>query len=238
MALITGGARRVGRAVALHLAQAGWDVAITFNRSNDDAASLQREIETLGRRCLTVQADFEDPETAASVVGEAIETKLGVLSLLMHNASIYEPGRLAETGLDQLRQNWAVHCETPLLLTQRLRPMLESAHGTVLTMTDIDVERSRPSHVAYAMTKAALANLTRQLARELAPDVTVNAIAPGAVLWEPGISEDDKAAFLSRVPLERSGDPSDIAKLVEFLCTGGRYITGQTLRVDGGRTIR
>lgn len=238
VALITGGARRVGRATALHLAKAGWDVMVTYLTSDVEAKQLRDDLHELGRACTIVQADFTRPDAAASVIGDAVESNLRRLDLLMHNASIYKPGDLAEVDLDQLRDNWAVHCETPVLLTRRLAPMLRATGGTVITMTDIDLDRSRPSFLAYSMTKAGLANLTRQLARELAPEITVNAIAPGAVIWAEGQTDDEKQRYLQRVPLGRCGNADDVARAVAFLCTDGKYMTGQTLRLDGGRSIR
>ncbi|MEL7238978.1 MAG: SDR family oxidoreductase [Planctomycetota bacterium] len=238
VALITGGARRVGRATALHLARSGWDVVVTYFTSDTDAKRLRDDIREIGRACSIVRADFTNPEAATSALGDAVERDFGRLDLLMHNASIYEPGDLAEVDLRQLRDNWAVHCETPVLLTRRLAPLLRSTRGTVVTMTDIDLDRSRPNFLAYSMTKAGLANLTRQLARELAPDVTVNAIAPGAVVWAEGQTDDEKQRYLERVPLGRCGSAKDVARMVGFLCTDGKYMTGQTLRLDGGRSIR
>lgn len=237
-ALVTGGARRVGRAVVLHLARAGWDVAATYHTSSDAISTLADAVEHLGRRFVQVRADFADPEAATDRVGRAIDAQFDRLDLLVHNASVYEPNDLDSLDLAALRRDFAVHVETPLLLTRRLRPLLERAAGTVVTMTDTDLERSRPSYLSYQLTKAALANLTKNLARELAPNITVNAIAPGAILWAEGMTDDEKAAYLKRVPLARAAEGDEVPKLIAFLATNGRYLTGETLRMDGGRHLR
>ena len=237
-ALVTGGARRVGRRVALHLARLGWDVAITYRTSGEAMSTLADEFGRMGRGFLPVRADFADPEVAAAKVGEAVAKRFDRLDVLMHNASVYEPSTLDNANYGDLRRDLAVHVETPLLLTRRLRPLLEAAGGTVVTMTDTDLDRTRPSFLTYQLSKAALLNLTRNLARELAPRVTVNAIAPGAVEWAEDMTNEEKETYLKRVPLGRAADPADVPRLIEFLATNGRYITGETLRLDGGRHLR
>ena len=178
VALVTGGARRVGRFVAMHLARLGWDVAITYHASGEAASSLAEEVGRIGRQCLIVKADLTDPDAATARVAEAVSKRFPRLDLLLHNASLYEPGGLFDATPDQMRRFFAVHAESPLLLTRRLAPLLKVANGTVIAMTDVNVDRPRPSYAAYTMSKAALANLVPSLARELAPDVTANAIAP------------------------------------------------------------
>ena len=238
VALITGGARRVGRAVALYLARDGWDLAITYHTSGEDMSTLADAVERIGRQLLPIRADFAEPEAAATKVADAVGKRYDRLDLLLHNASLYEPADLDATDADTVRRYFAIHAETPLLLTKRLRPLLESAGGTVLSMTDCDLDRTRPSHLPYQMSKAALANLTKNLARELSPRVTANNIAPGAILWAEGMADDEKATYLQRVALDRAADADEVPKLVEFLCTDGKYLTGQTFRMDGGRSLR
>ena len=235
--LVTGGARRVGRHVCLHFARLGWDVAITYRTSADAMADLAEEVQRLGGEFVPIRADFEQPTDAAERVGTAVDGRLGRLDVLVHNASVYEAGDLDAVTLDTLRRDLAVHVETPLLLTKRLRPLLTAAKGSVIAMTDVDLDRSRPSFLTYEASKAALSNLMANLARELAPDVTANCIAPGAILWPPNTPEDVKATYLSRVPAGHIGSPADVAAAIEYLATTGRYVTGETLRLDGGRHL-
>lgn len=236
-ALITGGARRVGRGVALHLAGRGWDLAITYNSSADDARALAEEARALGCECLLIQADFTDPQSAAQRVSDAVQERFNRLDLLMHNASLYERASLLKTNLDQLRRFAAIHVQTPVLLTQRLAPLLRLAGGSVIVMSDQQIEHPPSAYAAYSLSKAAITNAVKSLARELAPEVTVNAIAPGVVEWPADMPEESRRKYLKRVPLARAGTPQDVAHLVEFLCTRGKYITGQTIRLDGGRSI-
>jgi pteridine reductase len=237
-ALITGGARRVGRHVALHLAERGWDVAVTYRRSARDASALAERVEGLGGECVLIEADFTNPPAAAAHVADIVSGRFARLDLLLHNASLYERGRLLETDHAQLRRLLAVHAETPVLLTQHLAHRLRAAGGSVIVMSDEQLDRPAPAYAAYSLSKAALENAVRSLARELAPEVTVNAISPGVVDWPDDMPADARERYLKRVPLARAGTPRDVANLVEFLCTGGRYITGQIIRLDGGRSLR
>ena len=237
-ALITGGAARVGRAVALHLAQRGWDVAVTYNASAGQATTLAERVEGLGRECVLIQADFADPPAAAAKVAEVVSRRFRRLDLLLHNASLYQRVGLLEVTHDALRRLLAIHAETPVLLTQRLASMLRAAGGSVIAMSDEQLERPGPAYAAYCLSKAAMENAVKSLARELAPEVTVNAIAPGVVAWPDDMPEASRRRYLKRVPLRRAGTPEDVARLVEFLCTGGRYVTGQVIRLDGGRSVR
>ncbi|MFI5382411.1 MAG: SDR family oxidoreductase [Tepidisphaerales bacterium] len=139
--------------------------------------------------------------------------------------------------VDWLRRMMAIHVETPLLLCRALAPRLRQTRGHVINMLDILAERPWPKYSAYCASKAAMLNLTLSLARELAPEVTVNGIAPGVVQWPEGFAEDERRAYLARVPLGRAGDARDVANLVHFLVTDGAYITGQIIRVDGGRSL-
>jgi len=130
-----------------------------------------------------------------------------------------------------------VHVESPLLLCQSLAPMLRASRGHVINMVDLLAERPWPQYLAYCASKAGLWNLTLGLARALAPEVTVNGIAPGVVAWPDDMPEEDRQRYLKRVPLAREGTPQDVANLVYFLVTEGSYITGQVIRLDGGRSV-
>ncbi|MBV8780627.1 MAG: SDR family oxidoreductase [Phycisphaerae bacterium] len=230
-ALVTGGAKRVGRAIALHLLSHEFDVAVTYLTSEAEAKQLR------DRGVTTIQADHTDPATAVQRVADVLFNRFDGLDVLVNSASIYTPGRLAETTVAQIQRLEAIHLHTPLLLCQRFGKHLRRARGCVINMVDLLAERPWPEYLAYCASKAALANLTLGLARELAPEVTVNGIAPGVVEWPANYPQAEIDKYLSRVPLARSGSPEEVAKLVHFLCTEGRYITGQIIRLDGGRSI-
>jgi pteridine reductase len=157
--------------------------------------------------------------------------------VLVNSASVYQPGRLRETDLAMMRLVAAIHVQSPLLLCKRFETTLRQCHGHIINMVDLLAERPWPEYLIYCASKAALANLTLGLARELAPEVTVNAIAPGVVEWPDGYPVSEQERYLKRVPLGRAGTPEDVANLVHFLCTEGSYITGQIIRLDGGRSI-
>jgi pteridine reductase len=159
------------------------------------------------------------------------------LDVLVNNASIFPKTPLEHTEPELIRRLMAIHYESPLLAARRFAPMLKAARGSIINMLDIAVERPMRGYAAYTASKSALWNLTLSLARELAPEVTVNGIAPGVVEWPDDYAQADRDKYLSRVPLARSGTPQDVASLVRFLVTEGRYITGQIIRVDGGRSI-
>jgi len=245
VALVTGGARRVGRAVALRLAEAGLDVAITYRDSKDDAHAVVKELEALGAAAAAIHCDLADPGVA-----ERVEEQLGLhfdrLDVLVHNAAIYSATPIGEITASTFDRFQAVNARGPLLLTQKLAPHLvrhydrekRASAGRVIHLVDTHVMgQPTPRHAAYNASKAALLELTRSLAVELAPGITVNAVAPGVVAWEDSADEADRAAYLSRVPLARAGTPDDAAEVVRFLACEAHYTTGQVIRVDGGRLL-
>jgi pteridine reductase len=238
VALITGGAKRVGRAIALRLASAGFDIAFSYRTSGPAALELVDQLSKDGRPgALAVEADLSDPESASDHIASEIERRFGRLDVLVNNASVYLPGRLQETDVAMMRTVAAVHVQVPLLLCKQFETKLRKSHGHVINMVDLLAERPWPQYLIYCASKAALANLTLGLARELAPEVTVNGIAPGVVRWPDGYPVSEQEQYLKRVPLGRAGTPEDVANLVHFLCTEGSYITGQIIRLDGGRSI-
>ena len=230
VALVTGGAKRVGRAIVETLAAAGFTVVFTYNSSEAEAAELARRV-----KGQAIRADLSDPLAATRTIRDAFQHPR--LDVLVNNASLYQAAKLPETSPEVMRRLMAIHFESPLLLAQSFEPMLRASRGHIVNMVDLLAERPWPQYMAYCASKAALANLTLSLARELAPEVSVNGIAPGVVEWPPDYPETEKQKYLKRVPLQRPGTPQDVANLVHFLATGGDYITGQIIRLDGGRSI-
>lgn len=229
VAVVTGGAKRVGRAIVERLIADGYRVIFTYARSAREGASL-----AAATGATAVQADLADPGAATRQLVKAVGPRLDVL---VNNASSYEPSGLQQVTLEQLRRLQAVNVEAPLMLCQAFAPLLRASRGHVVNMIDLLAERPFPKYLGYCSTKAALANLTLGLARELAPDVTVNGIAPGVVDWPDDMPLDDRERYLSRVPLGRAGTPADVAALVAYLVGEGSYVTGQIIRLDGGRSL-
>ena len=237
VALVTGGSKRVGASIVRKLAEEGFDVAFTFNASADEAQQTADDARSLGRRVEILRVDLTQAPQAADSITNWINITFGRLDVLVNNASIYATGGLFDIDMERLRQMWAIHVETPMLLCRRLAPALRENRGHVVNMLDLMVERPVPAYLAYGTTKAALWNLTLGLARELAPEVTVNGIAPGVVAWPADVPALEREQYLKRVPLQRSGTPHDVANTVAFLCQSGSYVTGQVIRLDGGRSI-
>jgi len=238
VALVTGGARRVGRATCLALAEAGCDCLLTYRRSVDEAASLVDRIESMGRRAWAVEHDLE-ADDAAEALEAAVRERTSRLDVLVHNASIFERTGWGRVTGASWRRHMRINAESPVLATQSLSDMLRAdGGGRVIHFVDIHVMgRPRRGYAAYNASKAALLEMTRTLALELAPEVTVNAIAPGVVAWAEGMSASEREAYLEATPLERAGTPGDAAKAVVFLARGADYVTGQVIRIDGGRWL-
>lgn len=237
VALVTGAAKRVGRAIALGLADAGFDIAFTYLSSQSEADEFVKVVRGKGRQCLAIRVDLTQPAEGTQKVLEDFSKTFSGLNVLVNNASLFEPDKKDSTDSLRLRRLMAIHFESPWMLCQKLATSLRANRGHVINMVDIAVERPVPEFTAYYASKAALWNLTLNMSRELAPEVTVNGIAPGVAEWAPDTSDAEKAAYLRRVPLGRAGTPQDIAAAALYLCTGGSYVTGQILRVDGGRSI-
>jgi pteridine reductase len=237
-ALITGGARRIGAVIARTLHQAGMNLALHYRASAAAAAALQEELHRQRPdSIILLQADLQDTAGLPVLVEQTV-ARWGRLDLLVNNASNFYPtplGTATETQWDELM---ASNLKAPFFLAQAVAPWLQAVQGSIINMLDIYAQRPLENYPIYCAAKAGLAMLTQSLARELAPAVRVNGIAPGAILWpEDGLSETAQAQLLSRIPLRRRGDPEDIARTLLFLVRDGRYITGQIFTVDGGRTL-
>ncbi len=242
--MITGGARRVGRAIAESFAVAGCDVLLTFNSSREEAEIAAAELQAHGVLAAITHADFDD-DAAADLFARRIASSLPRLDALIHNASIYSPSPLDELDAGTILRNYRVNAMSPLLLTARLSRLLANSGlaggGSVVAMCDMHaMGRPRKDFAAYAMSKAALIEMVRSLARDMAPLVRVNGVAPGVVAWpDQGYESDEseQAKYIRRIPLGRSGTPEEAADVVRWLALEASYITGEVIRIDGGRWL-
>ena len=234
VALVTGGARRVGAAIVRRLADDGWDVAFTFRSSQKAALALQTSLASAGavNRILPLSADFERLEQSLTMVRERFIKWSPRLDLIVNNASVYSPDAKLSAEV-AMRVNYIA----PTRLIETFRTELTTANGSVVNLLDAMVERPMPSYSNYAASKAALWNATLSLARSLAPAVRVNGIAPGVVEWAENVSQADRDAYTAKVPLKRVGTPEDIAAAVRFLAVDATFITGQIIKIDGGRSL-
>jgi pteridine reductase len=243
VALVTGGARRIGAAIVRRLHAEGHDIALHFHASTADATALAAELDA--RRhgsILLLQADLADVDRLPELIGATLG-RFGRLDALVNNASAFFPTALGDTTPAQWDALFAANARAPFFLAQAAAPHLRAMRGAIVNLGDIHGERPLRGHAVYGMSKAALLQMTRALALELAPDVRVNAVSPGAILWpEPSADsagKDDAArqAVLARTPLARTGTPEEIAGAVRWLLCEATYTTGQVIRVDGGRTL-
>lgn len=238
VALVTGAARRVGATIARTLHAAGYDVALHYRHSADDAHALTEVLQ--GQRPDSVQllqADLADIAALPALV-DAVLDRHGRLDALVNNASAFHPTPLGEATPAQWNNLFASNAQAPFFLSQAAIPALREARGGIVNLLDIYAERPLANHALYCMAKAALAAMTRSLALDLAPEVRVNGVAPGAVMWPAdGKPYDDQQALLARTPLQRAGTPEDVAAAVLWLLRDAPFVTGQVLRVDGGRTL-
>lgn len=236
--LVTGGATRVGAAIGRTLHAAGAHLVIHYRRSAAHAEQLRAELQRLRPDSVTLaQADLLDSAALDGLIDQAVAAT-GRLDILVNNASSFYPTPVGEATLAQWQDLMGTNAQAPFFLAQAAAPQLKANRGCIINLVDIHAERPHKRHPIYSMAKAANAMLVKSLARELAPEVRVNGVAPGAILWPENFFEDeDRLATLARIPLGRPGTPQDIADTVAFLA-GAEYMTGQILAVDGGRSVQ
>jgi pteridine reductase len=236
--LITGAARRIGAALARGFHAEGANVCIHFHHSAAEAEQLRDELNrTRPGSALLTNADLLDIQALPMLVEQTLKA-FGRLDVLINNASTFYPtplGQITNANWDDLI---GTNLRAPLFLAQAAAEALRSTRGLILNMIDIHAQRPLPGHPVYSTAKAGLMMLTRSLARELAPDVRVNGIAPGPILWpEGGLAPDLQEEIIDKTLLKRSGSPEDIVRTALFFARDATYVTGQILAVDGGRSV-
>ncbi len=237
VALITGAARRVGRAIALELARSGWDIGVHYRNSEEDAKRTASEIGALGRKAALVQGDLADGAVFDTLIRTTVD-QLGGLHALINNASVWTKTTIDDVDPASWQRHLDVNLTAPAMLARAAWPHLKARPpGFVINICDISGERPWADYIAYCVSKGGLLTLTRALARAMAPAVRVNGISPGVVMLPEDVDEQTRQAALRRVPLQHVGAATDVAKLVRYLLEEGTYITGQIINVDGGRSV-
>ncbi|MBT8335608.1 MAG: SDR family oxidoreductase [Gemmatimonadetes bacterium] len=235
VALVTGGAVRLGRAVTLGLAEAGYDLMVHYHSSEGPAMQTAREVEALGRRACTVRADLSGGAEVGRVV-DAVSEAYGRLDLLVNGAASFEQADLLDVDEEAWDRVMATNLKGPFLLVRAAASLLRESRGSIVNMVDLSAFQPWVRYPHHGVSKAGLMHLTRVLARVMAPHVRVNAIAPGAVLPPDDFDEDDRKRELARTPVGHLGSPDDVVRTVLFLAASP-FITGEAVVVDGGRSL-
>jgi NAD(P)-dependent dehydrogenase (short-subunit alcohol dehydrogenase family) len=232
-AFVTGGAKRLGKAAALALAEAGADVTITFLRSEKEAQQTARQIEKAGVRALTVPCDVTNPASVRSAVSASVR-HFKRLDILVNNAGRYETVDFDKLSIQQWDTIFNTNVRGPFLLSQAALPHLRKQNGKIINLGSLGGLRAWPTHAHYCSSKAALHMLTKAMAKALAPEIAVNCVAPGMI----DLGEKAAASFMRRMskqtPMLRNGDADDVAAAIMFFAAAPHFITGQILSVDGG----
>ena len=236
--LVTGGALRIGSEIVSSFAKMGWDIILHYRNSSEEAKKIKKNLEDLYEtKIFLVQGDLNLDEDVQNLI-DIVNKNYKNLDALVNNASSFyntEIGNLTNANWDDLVGN---NLKAPLFLINGLKDILMSTSGSVINITDVNIDMGSPNYSIYTAAKGGLAAITKSLAKELAPNITVNAVAPGAILEPPGVTwDDDKLKeVIKNIPLNRMGNENDIANAVRFLVYA-KYITGQTIRVDGGKSL-
>lgn len=236
VALVTGGAVRVGRAISSALAEDGYRLVIHYNSSSGPADELVQEIRAKGGEAVAIGADLADAQAVRRLAREAVDA-FGGIDVLVNNASIFPSERLEETDEELWDHTLAVNLRAPFFLIRHLAPTLRERRGAVVNLADLAGIQAWGAYAAHGISKAGVVHLTRVAARSLAPEVRVNGIAPGTVLPPERMSDDEVRQLAERTPLKKNGSPDDVVRALRYLLAAD-FVTGETLVVDGGRLLR
>ena len=234
VALVTGAGKRLGRAVALRLAEEGMDVAVHYGSSAKVAAEVVGKIEEMGQKSVAIKADLRNVDEIRRLLLE-VGNELGRLDLLVNSAANFLPGSVISTTEEIWDASLDTNVKAPFFVAQAAAPMLRRSKGAIVNFADTGGLTGWPGYISHSVAKAGVVNLTKSLAKALAPDVRVNAIAPGTITM-PGDPPEWEQEFVKLAPLKKTGRPSDVADAVIYLATA-EFLTGHTLVLDGGRTL-
>ena len=235
---ITGAAKRIGKEIALSFKELGWNIIIHYNSSKEDALNLAKEINNANKNtAITVQGNLDVKEDVNAIIKEVLDA-FPSIDLLINNASTFYPTPIDDISEEHWEKLVGSNLKGPLFLIQGLKQKLKESKGSIINITDTNLSKGVANYSIYSAAKAGLESITKGLARELAPEIKANAIAPGAMLEPPDVTwtEEQKSKVIESIPLKRMGSEKDIAQAVNFLAHS-QYITGQIIKVDGGRSL-
>ena len=230
LALVTGAAHRLGKAFALTLANAGYDIVLHYNLSSDEALQTKAEIESVSRTVTLAQADLTQPEEVNSLI-----SNLQSLNVLVNSAAFMPSGNVDSLSIENWDTSLDLNLRAPFLLAQECAKKMDNG-GLIVNITDVGAQKAWSRYPSYTVSKVALESLTKILARALAPKIRVNAIAPGFVLQSDIVPAEEWERLIGRIPLKRPAIPEEITSALEFLLKN-EYVTGQTIVVDGGYSL-
>ena len=237
VALVTGGAKRLGRAISLGLAQKGARLAIHYNLSGEEAKDTLKDITDKGGEGSLFQADLFREEEVLKVI-QTVSNHFGTVDILINNAAIFEEGSFSTTTCENWDRHININLKAPFLLSQKFAEQVsEKGAGKIIHITDFRGVRPGVEHFAYTITKSAIIAMTKGMAKVLAPRITVNALALGAILPPEGTDDGYFEQKIKTIPLKRSGEPSDVVSAIHFLLEGTDFMTGTTLLLDGGEHL-
>ena len=236
--LITGGAQRIGKALVKHFHQIGWKIIFQYRSSKSEAESIKEELNSVrAESCEIIQCDFDD-NVSCKLFYKELESKLEGLTSLINNASTFYPKKLSETSHEDWIKLTSSNLYLPIFLSKFCSAELIKNKGNIVNIADIHAEQGLKNYTVYTAAKAGLMNFTKSLAKELAPNVLVNSVSPGAILWdvnEP--SQDKKNEILASIPMKRIGNENDIVAIINYLLTENTYMTGRNINIDGGKSL-
>ena len=236
--LITGGAQRIGKALVKHFHQIGWKIIFQYRSSKSEAESIKEELNSVrAESCEISQCDFDD-NVSCKLFYKELESKLEGLTSLINNASTFYPKKLSETSHEDWIKLTSSNLYLPIFLSKFCATELIKNKGNIVNIADIHAEQGLKNYTVYTAAKAGLMNFTKSLAKELAPNVLVNSVSPGAILWdvnEP--SQDKKNEILASIPMKRIGNENDIVAIINYLLTKNTYMTGRNINIDGGKSL-
>ena len=237
VALITGAAHRIGATTARLLHQNGMNIVLHYRGSREQAQAVQKELnDKRENSVILIQADLHITNGLPALIEESVKA-WGRLDVLINNASSFYPSPIEKATEEQWDDLIGSNLKAPFFLAQAAAPYLKKHNGCIINIVDIHAERPLKTYPMYSMAKAGLAMMTKSLACELGPDIRVNGVAPGAILWPENLDEVAKQRIVSRTFLKRQGEPKDISKTILYLIKDADYVTGQIIAVDGGRSL-